>query len=96
MLQGRVIDTITSMGAIFFQLSPDAADNWPVEQITNLYQSTLDSYRFLLLTSPWRDQPYPYTHQPQPLHEAFWRTLIGDRTETARPAPASCRDSYAR
>jgi hypothetical protein len=33
---------------------------------------------------------YPYAAGGQSLEEAVWRTLIGDRTQSARPAPASC------
>ena len=35
--------------------------------------------------------PYLHRHNPlQPLEEAVWRTLIGDRTHSSRTAPASC------
>ncbi|CAI4219626.1 unnamed protein product [Parascedosporium putredinis] len=35
--------------------------------------------------------PYPYRGDGgQPLAEAVWRTLIGDKTHSARPAPPTC------
>jgi hypothetical protein len=97
MLQGRAIDAITSLGPIFFQLDPDATGSYHVEQLPNLYHSTLSSYQFLLDTTSWQSRQlnaYPYTSPPQPLREVFWRSLIGDRTATTRPAPASCADSF--
>lgn len=44
----------------------------------------------LSLTRQHAADPYPHLHPSQPLGEAVWRTLIGDRTLSARPAPASC------
>jgi len=38
--------------------------------------------------------PDPY-HTLQPRAEAFWRTLLGDRTVEGRPAPAEYADCYA-
>jgi hypothetical protein len=95
-LQGRVIDTIISVGSIFSLPMADAADNWSVGGFTILYQTTLSSYQLLSQTTPWQNQPYPYISPPQPLEEVFWRSLIGDRTEKSRPAPASCADGHKR
>lgn len=37
--------------------------------------------------------PHPY-HTGQPREEAFWRTLLGDRTVEGRPAPANILEDY--
>ncbi|EPE31525.1 hypothetical protein GLAREA_12281 [Glarea lozoyensis ATCC 20868] len=38
--------------------------------------------------------PDVYRLTRQPTDEAFWRTLVGDKTETSRPAPASFKDTF--
>ncbi|KAM6523074.1 hypothetical protein FSOLCH5_003694 [Fusarium solani] len=40
--------------------------------------------------------PYQHWESGQPLAEAVWRTTIGDKTHSARPAPASCGQSMSR
>ncbi|EAT78351.2 hypothetical protein SNOG_14114 [Parastagonospora nodorum SN15] len=50
--------------------------------------ATLMSYPNTALTHARRQLPESYRHMhSQPLAEAVWRTLIGDRTHSARPAP---------
>jgi hypothetical protein len=43
----------------------------------------------LALAQQYAQSPYPCRGM-QPLEEAVWRTLIGDKTDSVRPAPVSC------
>ena len=88
MVRGQLIDTIALLGEKFLHLDEDASGSWSVKDgMTNLYKCEENSYRLLREFDHKRD-PYSYTSPPQLLHDAYWRTLIGDRTETTRPAPA--------
>ena len=50
-------------------------------------------HRALPLVRELVPDPYPHWRHEQPLKQASWRTLIGDQTSSARPAPASCERS---
>jgi hypothetical protein len=85
-LRDRFIDTIVSLAPFFYRLPDDATGKRPVSKMTDLYKSIVKSYR-KILRSPFGQKPYTYTTSPQPVYVAYWRTLIGDRSETTRPAP---------
>lgn len=56
--------------------------------------ATLDASREIIFTSGRIHDPYQHTGVPTPLDDVFWRLLIGDRTETEWPAPASARELF--
>ena len=88
MVRGQLVDTIVLLGEKFVRGDEDACGDWSVNDgVANLYKSAENSYR-LLREFDYKGGPYPYTSPPQLLHDAYWRTLIGDRTDTTRPAPA--------
>jgi hypothetical protein len=66
---------------------------WNVNLVGELFTAAEESFN-LLDSLGFEKNIYPHTKPPQSVREAFWRTLIGDRTETERPAPPSCAISF--
>lgn len=93
MLRGQVIDTIKSLGPDGFLAISDETGTWQAQYILNMYQCAVDC-QGIVLDLPFKGKMYPYTNSPQPLLEAYWRTLSGDRNDKERPAPESCGEDY--
>jgi hypothetical protein len=106
-LMGREVDTISSLGP---QLGVqrkerdtekdadenEATETWNISAQKNQGTAVRESWKLILdsVESDCVKQPYPYTNPNQRLHDVFWRTLSGDRTQTRRPAPVGCRDEF--
>jgi hypothetical protein len=70
------------LGEKFLQLDEDSSGNCTVEDgMTNLHKCGENSYRLLCEFDHKRD-PCSHNSPPQSLHNAYWRILIGGRTET--------------
>ncbi|KAK1759672.1 heterokaryon incompatibility [Echria macrotheca] len=71
------------------EITPAAADDFSAVTALGNYASEA-----LELARQHVPDPYPHSRRTdgtqQDLEEAAWRTLIGDRTQSARPAPESC------
>jgi hypothetical protein len=88
MARDQLIDTVVLLGEKFLQLNEDSSGNWTVEDgMTDLHKCAENPYRLPREFDHKRD-PYSYTSPPQSLHDAYWRTLIGGRTETTCRTPA--------
>ncbi|KAI7763653.1 hypothetical protein LZL87_014008 [Fusarium oxysporum] len=81
---GQRVDQIARLAP-----SPGA---WPLSGPLALFMANYPS-QALSLAQQHVPDPYPHWRGGQPLEEAVWRTLIGDKTSSARPAPASCGNS---
>jgi hypothetical protein len=101
-LRGRAIDTIVSLGSRFgIQMEErdikDARNAAPptrkVFEIENEGNVVRESWQ-LIVDSKCVKRPYPYIEPKQQLRDGYWRTLCGDRTQTHRPAPASCGHEF--
>jgi Heterokaryon incompatibility protein (HET) len=91
-LRGRCIDTIEELGPIF-EVAVDETGRWHIADLEKLNQAQNESYTLATESQRTRD-PYVHIKSFQPLREAYWRTLIGDRTLTARPAPAAFAEGF--
>lgn len=89
-LRGQKLEKIK-----YISITPDdflpSRKNVPVKELDE-FASWLENAQ--LLTEQICRNPYPPTKQST--KEAFWRTLIGDRTLFARPAPASYSTHFKR
>lgn len=79
-VRGQLFDRIVALVPVRMR----AMDTQPATSLPFLQVSYLDE-ALKLAHGRVRD-PYPYTAN-EPLEEAVWRTLIGDKTNTERPAP---------
>lgn len=80
-VRGEAVDRIHSIALL---QTPSATGQTPQDSTL----ATLVSYPDIALTHARKHIQDPYQHQRnQPLEEAVWRTLIGDRTHSIRPAP---------
>lgn len=106
-LMGREVDTISSLGPqLGIQRKErdtekeadenEATETWEVSELKNQGEAVRESWKIILssVDSDCGTQLYPYTNPNQKLRDVFWRTLSGDRTQTHRPAPASCRAEF--
>jgi hypothetical protein len=103
-LRGREIDTIVSLGPRFGIQKKErdikdaknaAPPTWKVFEMENEGNVVRESWK-LIVDSKCVKRPYPYTEPKQQLQDVYWRTLCGDRTQTHRPAPASCGHEFER
>jgi hypothetical protein len=81
-VKGQLVDYIHSLVPI---IDAGATTSPPFDNIIEAQMS----YHNEALNLAQRDvkDPYPYLEN-QPLEEAVWRTIIGDKTNSERPAPA--------
>ncbi|RGP69880.1 heterokaryon incompatibility [Fusarium longipes] len=78
---GQHVDQIARLAPLPIGLSSSR----PFELLTKNYPG-----QALSLARQHVQDPYPHLMSGQSLEEAVWRTLLGDKTHSARPAPASC------
>jgi len=77
-VRGQLVDRITSIAPMSIKKGIPSDST----------MATLMSYPSTALAHAREHLTEPYRHMhSQPLAEAVWRTLIGDRTHSARPAP---------
>lgn len=93
-LRGRCIDTVEELGPVF-DAPVDETGRWHVADLKKVKQAHNECYTLATQSQRTRD-PYAHIESFQPLREAYWRTLIGDRTLTARPAPAAFAENFDR
>ncbi len=106
-LMGREVDTISSLGPqLGIQRKErdtekeadenEAKETWEVLALKNQGEAVRKSWKLILASvdPEFVKQPYTHTNPHQELRDVFWRTLSGDRTQTRRPAPASCRAEF--
>jgi hypothetical protein len=93
-LSAFVLDTIVELAPSMNSGVSNPAQQFNQEQaMEDLQQMPRNSYEFIR-DSAYVHNPYPYTAPPQQVDELVWRLLIGDRTNTHRPAHADVRDLY--
>ena len=88
-----IFDTIDELGPLIIPQTNGEGSAAGVAQKTFLaYEES-----WLLVSQSCRTRdPYPFTLSNPSLREVFWRSLIGDRTETAHPAPPEFGDMFER
>ncbi len=84
-LPGRMVGTVSELGDSWSNVQ-DRSAQWSIAQIKDMLRAIDDSYQ-MVLGSRAQGELYPFTTPQRTLHASFWRMLIGDRTETQRPAP---------
>ncbi|KAK5652078.1 hypothetical protein OQA88_10854 [Cercophora sp. LCS_1] len=89
---GKSKRELISRGQHFDRISHIAPvdDGWRRFTAAAVTEFPLYPDRALSLARQTVRDPYQFVGQGQPLDEAVWRTLIGDKTNSARPAPSSC------
>ncbi|KAF4636845.1 hypothetical protein G7Y89_g1239 [Cudoniella acicularis] len=95
-LQGRILDSIVSLGPPLTALSFSntlSDETWNVNEYIRLFSAAEESWNHLN-SSRFVKQLYPHVKPPQHFREAFWRTLIGNKTDTKSLAPSSCAISF--
>jgi len=96
LLRGRILDLIVTLGPLIEGSMDYHPENrsWKVmTRLTQFFAPAEESWLHLD-SSPLVKDVYPFISPPQPLREAFWRSLIGNRCEKEYPAPASCAVSF--
>jgi hypothetical protein len=91
-LRGRCIDKIEELGPVF-DVPVDETGRWYIADLKKVNQAHNNRYTLATQSHRTRD-PYAPIISFQPLHEAYWRTLIGDRTFKARPTPAAFAENF--
>jgi hypothetical protein len=88
-LRGQKLDKIKVISIVPDDFLP-SRKNPPVKEMDE-FTSWLENDQLLAERLCGNPYPWPLGDPPmeQPVKEAFWRTLIGDRTLFARPAPSS-------
>ena len=84
-LPARMVGTVSELGDSW-SLEQDDSAQWNLAQLGGMMKAIGESYQMVLDSRP-RGELYPFTTPRRTLHASFWRILIGDRTETQRPAP---------
>ena len=90
-LRGQFIDNIREVGELLEIPDRRGVSSIAIsahQYVEPMLTWVLESQKFIQ-----RYAPDPY-HNQQPLSEAFWRTLIGDRTLSERPAPAKYGEHF--
>jgi hypothetical protein len=98
-LGGMYIDEIHQLGDLIHSLEEpsDTADLYHViSQVMKLASWHHEAHDLALArqNSNLKDHDYCYYPNGQPVAEAYWRTLLGDRIPTTRPAPTEYGECY--
>jgi len=91
-LRGLCVDVIEKLGPIF-SLTMDEVGRSQVMKLAEIYQCHCASWHLAQHSTRTKD-PYRHKKPSQSLYEAYWRTLIGDRTHLHCPAPAWYAKSF--
>jgi hypothetical protein len=95
-LRGQSLDKIKAISIVPDNFLP-SRKNIPVKELDE-FTSWLENAQTLAEKLCENPYPWPVGNCPtkQPVNEAFWRTLVGDRTLSARPAPSSYSKHFAK
>lgn len=93
-VRGFLVDDITSLGPVLETKFEDK--NFIIDAAGNIFDpvewdTTSSFYHTSLQLGLTHARKYG---DKESIHEAFWRTLIGDQTTTTRPAPATLHRDY--
>ncbi|KAN0112563.1 HET domain containing protein [Hyaloscypha variabilis] len=95
-VRGQKLDKIKAISIVPTDFLPNR-QNVPVKEMEEfcswLENAELFAERHCGNTYPW---PVGEVPAKQSIHEAFWRTLMGDRTQFARPAPPAYAEHFAK
>jgi hypothetical protein len=85
-VRGQVVGRIGALLPVVSAAQPVPAVNYStaVSELASYLDKTHE------LARAYVQDPYPYLPGNQPLEEAVWRTLIGDKTCSVRPEPVTC------
>jgi hypothetical protein len=96
-ISGHLFDEVEYVGPVLKVDAPDGSTLNVFERLGDHFAQMAATWK--LLADSLNDRfggAYPLLTPPVPLHEAFWRVLIGDRAANTRPAPASFGAACAR
>lgn len=89
-LQGILLDVVVEVAPPHaIHVNSGAHYKYRLDTSMRSAVETLKESSTLVSTSKYLKNPYPHAKKPTRLGEVFWRLLIGDRTATEWPAPAS-------
>jgi hypothetical protein len=91
-LRGLCVDVIEKLGPIF-SLTMDEVGRSQVMKLAEINRCHRASWHLAQHSTRTKD-PYRHKKPSQSLYEAYWRTLIGDRTPLHCPAPAWYAKSF--
>lgn len=99
-LQARILDSIVYLGPPLtattdkdLNSGTGLSDIQPLSESITTFQAVKESWDQLEKSS-FVQETYPYTEHSQDLRQAFWRTLIGNKSENGAPAPSSLSESF--
>jgi hypothetical protein len=99
-VRAQILDSIVYLGPPLTGTTDDdpnsgtgLSDIQPLSETIRTFQAAKESWDELE-KSNLVQQVYPYTEPPQDLRQAFWRTLIGNKSEAGAPAPSSLSESF--
>ncbi|KUJ23421.1 uncharacterized protein LY89DRAFT_713883 [Mollisia scopiformis] len=86
-VHGILFDDIMELGPIW-NVSPFLAGEWNASDLILEKPALFKESYDLVIWSPWTKEPYSGVPN-QSLREAFWRTMIGNRSLKENPAPTT-------